>query len=216
MANIQLNAAIRTDVGKKVRTVRENNRIPCILYGNNNKPSPLDVDYQEFRRVYHTAGQSSIVEISVEKKKVPVLIHEVQSHPARGTYSHVDFYAVNMKEKIHTSIPIHFVGDSDAVKLLGGTLVYAKESIDIQCLPGDLLHSIDADLSKLVDFHSKIVVGDLSLPDTIEVLDSDDVILASVTAPRIEEEPEAVETVEGEAAEGEKEGESSDEGKEKA
>jgi large subunit ribosomal protein L25 len=99
------------------------------------------------------------------------------------------------------------VGISIAIKDLGGTLVHNKESIAVECLPKDLVHEIEVDITPLVDFHSVIRVSDLKIPANIKVLDAKDINVATVSAPRLEEvevKPVAAEgevPAEGEAAE---------------
>lgn len=203
MDKVALNASVRISLGKRARDVRDAGKIPAVVYGHHHEAEYITVEYQEFRKAYRTAGKNTIVELSIEGKKVPVLVHDVQEHPWKNTYSHIDFHAISMKEKVHTSIPVHFVGESDAVKLMAGTLVHAKETIEIKALPANLPHFVEVDLSKLVDFHSTITVADIVVAKEVEVLDDPAAVVASVMAPRaVEVEAPVAEAapVEGAAA----------------
>ena len=190
------------------KDARKAKRIPMICYGKGFKSVNFSADYQDFRRVYKKTGKSAIITIVNEnKQEIPVLVHEIQYHPVSDNIIHVDIMAVDLNKPITTEIPLVFVGLSLAVKDMGGTLVHNKESITVECLPKDLIHEIEVDISTLVDFHSAIKVSDLKVPANIKVLLAKDINVAIVSAPRLEEvevKPVAVEgevPVEGEAAE---------------
>lgn len=186
---IRLEAQTRTHEKKHVRQLREQGIIPAVVYGHGAENRNVQVKLQDLERVYKNAGENTLIELAVDgKDTIPVLIHDV-SHDAITDYiQHVDFYAVNMKEKIHAEVVLHFVGIAPAVKELGGTLVKSKDYIAVKCLPEDLISEQEIDISVLKTFEDSIYVKDVSFPNTIEVLDDDEEVLASVAPPRTEEE----------------------------
>lgn len=125
-----------------------------------------------------------------------------------------------MDEKIKTEIPLEFVGESEAVKSLEGSLVQNKDSVEVECLPGDLVGEIQIDISVLKTFDDSIHISDITVPHGIEILADAEEMIASVEPPRSEEELAELETPS--AAEEEKEAiekmgaESSAEGEEPA
>lgn len=184
-----LNIKVRDITGKKVKGLRREGLLPCIVYGNNFTGNPLSVPVKEFKKLFKEVGGSTVVLLKREDgKTVNVLIHDVQTDVVTREPIHVDFYRVKMDEKITTHIPIHFVGESPAVKDLDGMLITNKDEIEVECLPGDLLSEIEVDVSVLTDFESVIHVSDIKLPDTIKILDEMEEAIVLVEPPRSEEE----------------------------
>ncbi len=202
MDTYKIEAATR-DSSVAAKVVRGEDKIPAVLYGHGVDNVSVEMDYQDFRRVYRDAGGNSIIDLTIDGKAYKVLVQNVDFEPVTDKIHHVDFINVKMDEEITTTIPVEFVGVAPAVKDEGGTLVHGRTEIEVRCLPGDLISNIEVDLSPLVDFHTSISVGDVVFPDTITVLDDPELMVASVSAPR-EEEPEEEVVAEGEeGAEGE-------------
>lgn len=190
------------------KNIRTTGRVPATIYGRSQKTQNISVDKQDFRRVYRTAEKATLIEVEVDGKKIPALIHIVDLHPILGDPIHIDFYAVNMNEEVHAVVPVHTVGTADAVKLLGGTLTTMTTEIEIKCLPKYLISSVEADISALKTFHDSITVGDIVFSKEITVITPADNVVASVAAPRTasaseEEESETEGEGEEEKAEGE-------------
>lgn len=205
----------------------KNRVIPAVLYGNNVKNENLTLDKVEFDKVYNEAGESNLIDLEFDKTSVKVIVKDVAYHPVKHIPSHIDLYQVNMKEKITTLIPLNFVGESKAVKELGGLLMKYSDEVEVQCLPSDLVNQIDVDISKLISFEESIHMGDLNLPKSMELMREKDEIVVNVIAPKTESEIEAEEAKEkladakeeegGEAKEEEEgEKEKKEEGEEKA
>ena len=180
-------------------------KIPAVCYGKGLKERSFMMDYQVFRKVFRQAGENTILELDVDgKEKLNVLVHDIQQDPVSEKIIHVDFINVKMDEVIRTKIPVTVVGVAPAIKELGGILMHRLDEIEVKCLPKDLVHNIDVDVSPLVDFRTSIRVKDLVIPAGITVMSGQDEVVATVVAPtKIEEEvPVAVAAVEGEAVAG--------------
>lgn len=184
---ISLKATIRKEVGKKADKLRKENLIPAVMYGNKIAPQNITVNYIDFKRVYDKAGESALIELEVEGKKLNVLIHDTQLAPMSGKVSHIDFFQVNMKEEVETEIPLEFVGEAPAVKALGGVLIKNMDEISVKCLPADLPEKYEIDISKLATFDDVIAVKDLKISDKVEILLDGETVIALVSAPRTEE-----------------------------
>jgi large subunit ribosomal protein L25 len=184
---ITLKAEIRTAVGKKADKLRSQDLIPAVMYGNKIAAQNLAVNYNEFKKVYSKAGESALVSLEVEGKKLNVLIHDIQLAPMSGKVSHIDFFQVNMKEEVETEIPLEFVGEAAAVKALGGVLVKAMDAIAVKCLPADLPEKYVIDISTLATFDDVIAVKDLKISDKVEIMIDGETVIAMVSAPRSEE-----------------------------
>jgi large subunit ribosomal protein L25 len=191
---IKLKAEEREITGKKVKNLRKEDLIPAVLYGHKVKPQNLSVKFLDFKRAFDKAGESSLIELEIGDKKANVLVHDLQKEPISGKFSHIDFFQVNMKEEVETEIPLEFVGESGAVKELGGILVKSLDAILIKCLPANLPENFEVDLSALKTFDDAITVKDLKIPENVEVLADPETTIASVQEPRTQEELESLET----------------------
>jgi len=215
-----LKAESRELAGKKVKKLRESGRIPAVIYGHGIKSESLSLDKSDFDKIYSEAGSASLIDLEIEQKAaIKVLSKEPQLDPVTGEPQHVDFYKVRMDEKIKTEIPLEFIGESDAVTQLDGSLVTNRDNIEVECLPADLIPNIEVDITSLKSFEDSICVKDLKVPSNIEIITDPEEVIASVEEPRSEEElaeleesaadeeKEAIEQMEaaaeGEGAEGE-------------
>ncbi|MBI5728165.1 MAG: 50S ribosomal protein L25 [Candidatus Magasanikbacteria bacterium] len=202
----------------KPEALRAEGLIPAVLYGPEITPVAVAVAYTPFVKLYQEAGEATIIDCAVEGgKSVKVLIQDVQVDPVRGKVIHVDFRQINMDKEMRATVLLRLVGESSAVKELGGTLVKPLESLNIKCLPKDLVSHIDVDLSGLKTFASIIRVADLAVPSGLTILDSGSMTVAKVTAPLTEEQlkaleaagPQSVEDIEVEKKKKAEEGEES-------
>lgn len=193
--SLSLQVKTRTQSGSKnAQELRSEKRIPAVLYGHGLESISVEVPEQKMHNVYTAAGESTLIDLTVdEKEPVKVVIHDVQRDALNHTISHVDFYQVKMDEKMHAEIELVFEGAAPAVKNLGGTLVKNIDHIQIECLPKDLVHHITVDISTLATFDDVIRVKDLSVPSGVTLLQDDEDGIASVAAPRTEEELKALE-----------------------
>lgn len=189
------------------KEARRDGQIPIVYYSKDVKPIHFTAEYQDFRRAYKKAGKSIIITLVDEgKEEYAALAHEIQYHPVTDDIIHVDLMAIKKGQKISTAIPIVFIGEAPAVRELEGIFVNSKDTVSIECLPKDLPHQIEVDISGLVDFHTSLTVGDIKVGEEITILDAPDISIATVAAPRKEEElvvAEEAEGVEGEGVEGE-------------
>ncbi len=181
-----------TEKNAKANKLRQEGKIPAVVYGKHFEPIAIAVDRIDFEKIFKDAGTSNLIDVTAGEKKFKVLVHDTQIDPISGDIIHIDLLKVNMKEKIHAEIPLEFVGDSNAVINLEGSLITPVDSIEVECLPGDLMSEITVDISVLDDFEKNIKVSDLKLPETIEILSDLEEIIAFVQEPRSEAEMEAL------------------------
>jgi large subunit ribosomal protein L25 len=204
METIQLEAKTR-DVSLAVNRMRKENQIPAVFYGKGLKGTPLQVSYQDFRRVFLKAGSNKLIDLNIDgKKKTKVLVHDVQYYPITGAITHVDFINVTLTEEVSTHVPVEVTGIAPAVKDLGGILTVVKHEINVRCLPTEIPDKITVDVSMLVDFSKSIHISDLNVPAGVKLMDNVKDVVVTVTAPRKEEEVTPVTTatgIEGTAAE---------------
>jgi len=188
---LSLNAKIRQEFGKKVKSLRKRDVLPAVIYGPKVKAAPLEIAYKDFEKVYREAGESSLIKLEIEnsKKESIVLIHEIEKDPFTEKFIHVDFYQPPMDKEITASVTLVFAGEALAVKELGGTLVRNIQELEIKALPLNLPHQISVNIDGLKTFEDNIFIKDLVLPEGVRTLRSPEEIVALVTPPeKIEEE----------------------------
>lgn len=189
METIKLDAKTRTTQGKQVKTLRAKGSVPAVVYGHGVEPRNLEVDYKVFEKVLDTAGESSLVDLSIDgKEAVKVLIQEVQHDPIKTLITHVDFRQVKMTEKLETDIEFNLIGEAPAVKELGAILVRSMNTIPVRCLPQYLVPAIDIDLTSLKAFGDNIKVKDVKPPEGMEFLANPDDVIVVVNEPISEAE----------------------------
>ncbi len=192
MEQIAIQATKREVSGKRVKTLRAAGKLPAVLYGHNVENQQLEINERDFVKAFKTAGESTIINLMVDGKTQPVLIHDVQNHYLNDQPIHVDFYAVNMTEKLKVRIPIHFIGESPAVKAMGGTLVKNLSEVEVECLPADLPQAFEVDISVLNTFEDSIRLSDLKVGSKVEIIGNLEEQVANVVPPRSEEEMAAL------------------------
>jgi large subunit ribosomal protein L25 len=195
----------RTVLGKKVKALRREGRLPGVIFGGHADSAPVETDTGTFQKGYRRWGQTTLLSLTgLDGGEVPVLVHDVSREPRTGSLLHVDFARVSLTEKTHAEVPLHFVGESPAVRTHGGVMVHALSEVRIEAFPQDIPHQIDVDLSKIEQIEDTLYVRDLVVDTSkIEILNDVDQVVAKAVAPRAEEEVKPVEVAaEGEAVEG--------------
>lgn len=176
-------------MGKRSKDELAEMRVPAVMYGSGVTNQNISVPRTEFLKTLKQAGYSSLVDITVgDNAPVKAVIKEVQVDPLTLDPLHVDFHQVRMDQEMEASIPLVLVGESKAVKIDAGTLIKALDEVEVRCLPANLPHQIEVDLSKLATFDDAITVGDLVLPKGVELVSDPELTIATVSRPLTEEE----------------------------
>ena len=220
MSEYQLAAEPRTDTGKgAARRVRAAGRVPAVLYGHGIKPEHLSIDAREFGQALRSGGVNALLQLQLGRQRHLALAREIQRHPVRGTFTHVDFLVVRRGEKVTVSVPVHLVGEAPGV-VQGGILDQDLHQISVEAEVTAVPEAIEGDVSGL-QIGDVLRVGDLKAPPGATILDDPEASVVSVVAPTVEpveaEEEEEVaeaEAAAGEAAAGEGAAESSEGGEE--
>lgn len=190
---MKLTAVLRAEAGKGLEQLRKDDMVPAVVYGRKIEPRNIALPYLEFSKAYKQAGENTIIELSVgEGKPVNVLIHAVQMSPLRNRFIHADFFQVRMDEEIETHVPLVFIGESPAVREMGGMLMKSIEELPVKTLPSDLPHSLEVDLSTLLTFEDHITVSDIKVSDRVKIDADPNMVIASVIPPRTEAEMETL------------------------
>ena len=179
---ITLNAKKRIAKAKTVEIKDKKSDIKAVVYGPKVVNTPISIEYADFIRVYNTVGTSGIVSLDIEGSKMNVLIHSMSLHPVQNSVAHVDFYCPEAGKKVTVKVPLNFIGESEAVKA-GALLVKILHEIEVEAMPENLPHDLEADISKLVTLEDDIKVGDIKLPKgVVSTMDAGEVIASVVEA----------------------------------
>jgi len=222
-----LNAEAREDAGRGAsRRLRREGRVPAILYGGDTKALPLTLDHNELIHNLHIeAFHSHVLTVKIGKKNEQAILKDIQHHPFKNEVVHVDLLRVKAGQKLHVTIPLHFVGVETAPGIKeGGVFSRNVVEVEVECLPKDIPEYLEIDVSMLEIGDAKHL-SDIVMPEGVTMLalshdeeHEHDISIAAVHHPRVteEEEPEEAEVAEGEEAEAEAEGEEAEgEGEEK-
>lgn len=189
-----LDAQTRTDLGKGAsrRLRRLDNKVLGIIYGGGKKkPAPIMVAENEIVKLANNeAFFTSLITLNLDGKAEQVVVKDVQRHPAKETFMHVDFLRVSAKTKITMHVPLHFINEESCpgVKLQGGKANHALNDIEVSCLPKDLPEFIEVDLGAL-NAGENIHLSDLKLPKGVESValshgEDHDLLVCAVNVPR--------------------------------
>ncbi|HUX33781.1 MAG TPA: 50S ribosomal protein L25 [Gemmatimonadaceae bacterium] len=192
MASVKFSATPRTDAGTGVaRKLRQSGQLPAVIYGHGREPQPLVLNTRDFEKLLDKISYgSTVIELDIAGTPAVTLIREVQRHPFKKMILHVDFQELVAGEKVTVSVPLVFVGVPDGVRNSGGILDQVMHEISIHVDPALIPNHVDVDVTPLAIGHS-FHVGDLKLPEGVEVLDEPGTTICVVSAPKaaVEETP---------------------------
>jgi len=186
-------------------------KLPAIVYGHNTEATPITLDRLEFQKVFIKSGRTHLVDLVLDGDRTEkVLVREIQTHPRRLGPIHVDFYQVNLEEKIQVEVPVHLTGESAPVKRGDADILQPLHTIRVECLPSDIPASFEVDITLLEEIEMELRVSDIPVPKNVTLLEDADELVVKIVHKRelkVEEEIPAAEAAvpaEGEAvAEGE-------------
>ncbi|GAB4403661.1 MAG: 50S ribosomal protein L25/general stress protein Ctc [Anaerolineales bacterium] len=200
MEKVVLKATKRDVVGKQVKAMRREGKLPAVIYGRHLEPLSISLEAHSAGLALAKVTASSLVMIDVDGKEYPALVRERQRDYIKGNLTHVDFLAVDLNEKLRTSVGLVFVGVSPAVKDYNGVLVHNLERLEVECLPSDLPERITVDIAMLKQIGDIIRVRDLNISDKVRILADEDEPVAVVTITKEEATPGAAAEGAAEAA----------------
>jgi large subunit ribosomal protein L25 len=166
MEKVVLDATKRDVIGKQVKALRREGKLPAVIYGRHTEPIKINLDAHSATLALGKLTSSSLVTIKVDGTEYPALVREKQRDFIKNRLLHVDFLVVSMTEKLRTSVSVHFFGASPAVKDYNAVLVKNLEQLDVEALPTDLPERIDVDISVLARPGDGIRVREVKVPMT--------------------------------------------------
>ena len=173
----------------EARRLRVSGRVPAVVYGAKKPSLAVSVDPKQITRILNSeSGHNTIFDLEVGSEKAKVMIVDWQYEPLKGKLLHIDLKRIAMDQKIQVSVPIHLSGEAAGVKQQGGILDQVLREVEIECLPGDIPSSLDADISELV-FGQVLRVADLPHTGSIKFITDENQAVAHITSVKEEVAP---------------------------
>ena len=216
-----LKAAPRSDFGSRTsRRLRRGGLVPGVVYSGGAEARAFQVAEREVRNVLGEGA--ALFDLEIEGgKAVPVVVKEQQLHPVRGSLQHIDLQEVRLDEAIQAEVAVELEGTESAPGVKsGGVLEHVTREVTVEALPTEIPDRIIADVSAM-EINDTLQLSALVVPEGVTLVadDPEEVTIATLSPPRVEEEPEpAVEEEaelvgeEGEAAAAEDGGDEGDSG----
>ena len=187
----KLLATPRVEIGTtNAKKMRREKMVPGIVYSRGKETKHVKVNQIDFAKVFRVVSTSSLMELEVEDEVLPVIVKTVQKDPVKGDVIHIDFQELDMKQKIKITVPVHLL-NRDSIQIQPSVLMQMIDTIEIECLPGDIPEAIEIDVSG-IDFDSPIYVKDLDLieDENVEILTDIETTICTLSEPAMEEEEE--------------------------
>lgn len=217
---LSLKAEERIILGKKVKKLRAQGIIPAHVFGKGHDSESVSVNIKDLLPILHQAGETGLIDLKIGEEKIrPVMVRGVAYSPVKGEIQNVDFYQVNLKEKVTVPVPLILVEPEEpveVVKLGEAMILQTLNEVEVEALPTDLVDQIEVDTRFLQNIGDAITVGQLSYNrDTLTILADPEQVIVKIEPVVIEAEPEPV-LVEGEEGAQVAEGGETKEGEEAA
>lgn len=224
MDRLSLKAEERKILGKKVKKLRLDGQLPAHVFGKGLETELVSVNTKDFLKTFHQAGETGLIDLKIGAEKVrPVLVREVQYDPVEGDPIHIDFYQVNLTQKVKVPVPLVLIGEQpESVKLGEAIVLQTLNEVEVEALPTDLVEKIEVDITSLKNVDDAITLGQLNYDRaklTISASDEEVVVkLAPAVTAEMEKlmEEQAAETAEAAAETAAEEGAAPAEGEEAA
>ncbi|MBP7760766.1 50S ribosomal protein L25 [Candidatus Saccharibacteria bacterium] len=172
---ITLKLTERTVHGKKVKALRREGVVPAVVYGPGMEPLAVQVDQVLMGKVYAAAGKHAPVHLTIGDKKRIAMIKDVEVDNVKRRINHVSFHAVSQNKPVEAEVPIRLVGEGESEAERNGLIVLQTlEKIEVKALPLDLPEALEVSILHLKEAGERILVGDIKVPDNVEIVDNDD------------------------------------------
>lgn len=190
----------RKVLGRKVKQLRRAGKLPANIYGKKVKSQSVQVNLNDFIKVFSKAGETGLVELVVGSKKLPVLVHNTQKDPVTDNFLHADFLQVDLKQKVTAQVPVELTAVAPAEKQGLGTVVQYLDEIEVEALPTKLPDKFEIDLTTLKEVDDAVNVKSLKTDKDVEIKNDPEQIVVKVEPLRKEEEEVTAPAAEAEEA----------------
>jgi len=166
-------ADFREEQGKGAsRRLRHTGKVPAIIYGAGRPARSITFDHNEvIQQLENESFYSSILNVKVGDKSQAAILKDVQRHPAKRLIMHIDLQRIVEDQAIKMNVPIHYLGEEEAVGVRedGGTVTKMVNDVEITCLPKDLPEYLELDISHL-GLDEMMYITDIKMPEGVEIV----------------------------------------------
>ncbi|MEJ7846952.1 MAG: 50S ribosomal protein L25 [Pyrinomonadaceae bacterium] len=211
---VTVKAEKRTETGKNInRRLRVAGKVPVVVYGGGSESLAASANLKDLAAILRTdTGVNTVFTLDIDGEGLnDVIFQDRQIHPVLGRLVHADLRRFAKGEKIEMNVPIHLLGEPEALKEEGAVLTQALREIKVLCEPANTPDSIDIDVSELTVEHA-IHVSDLKIPAGVEISDLPETVVASISIVKEEDLEPQLEAGEEPEVEGEEPAEGTEEG----
>src|SRR3954452_23518347 len=174
---------------RATRRLRRDGRVPGVLYGLGDDPLTFSVAARDLRHALHGAG--AVIELTGDGTgTTPAVLKDSQRHPVRGDVMHVDLLRVDMNKPIQSPVAVHIIGAEDAPgSKEGGVLEHVTREVNVEALPAEIPEFIEFDVSEM-NINDTATLEQMQAPAGVTLLDDPETVIATLTPPRVEVEPD--------------------------
>lgn len=197
MEKFLLDAEKREVIGKKVKALRREGKLPAIIYGQGIEPTPITLETKQVQQILKVVGANTLINIKVGKEEYLTLVRDIQREVIMRDLLHMDFQAVSLDETITTTLPVVIIGEAPVLEEYDAMLTIGMEELQIEAKAKDLPDTISVDVSSIMEIGDHILVKDLVISGDVTILDDPDEMVIIATAQILMEiEPEVEEGAE--------------------
>src|SRR5215208_5985547 len=196
---IVVKAEKRDQGGKNVnRRLRAEGKVPVVVYGGGTTSLAAIASLKDLAAILRTdTGVNTVFSLDIPGEGVnDVIFQDRQIDPIRGRLIHADLRRFARGEKIEMTVPIHLIGEPDALKEEGAVMTQALREIKVLCEPARTPDSIDVDVTGLTSEHA-VHVSDLRVGAGIAIHEAPETVVAAIAMVKEAElEPQVTEGAE--------------------
>lgn len=180
----------RTVIGKQVRALRRDGRVPAVIYNHGKESTIVEAPLLDITKIYEKAGKHHVIDLSVGAQKYLAIIKDVDLDPRKNTIRHIVFDSLKQNEKVKTEVPVKVEGNSPAEKA-GLMLLHQLDVIEVEATPRNLPDSIIISIDSLEKIGDKILVSDITAPSGVTILTEPEHPIVSVIETPAQQSDEA-------------------------
>ncbi|MCQ2445121.1 MAG: 50S ribosomal protein L25/general stress protein Ctc, partial [Mailhella sp.] len=174
----------RTAFGKgSNRRLRTEALVPGVYYTADGQNIPVQMPALPLEKIYEQVGRTNVFQIEIEdengaKTLHPVFVWDAQYNPVKSTFTHIDFYGVDLDKEIKVKVQVEYAGTPKGVKM-GGTMETYRDELVLSAKPLDMPRKVVLDVTGL-DINDTIRVSTMPLPEGVKAVYKSDFTLVSV------------------------------------
>ena len=181
--------------GKAAKHLRKAGLIPANIYGHKEASEAVQVDAAAFAALRRAHKTSSILALRMDGSSSveTTLVRHIQRNPINGKILHIDFFRVNLTERIVVKVPLHVVGEAPGVKNENGVLLHLVDALEVECAAQDIVNEFEVDVTSLEHIDDTLHASDVKLPKSYKLITDPEEAIVKIAATRAEKAEEVEE-----------------------